>query len=183
MRARSTWLAASAVLLAAGCADDRSPVAVPAPPPPAAEVAAASSGGACRLLDFAVIAEHTGGTFDVAAATDQGDTHTCVVRAQGAVLPELTLAVTDTSIDAATFTADVQPSGATKVTRLGKVAYRRTLPRTAHSGPAAEVGWLAAEDRLASLRWTSPEGTAAAEVTEATGKLVALAKVIDTRQL
>ncbi|MFI2713175.1 hypothetical protein ACH495_23930 [Micromonospora sp. NPDC018662] len=182
MRAR-TWLAVSAVLLATGCADDRSPVAVPAAPPPAGPAAAASSGGACRLLDFAVIAAHTGGTFDVAAATDQGDTHTCVVRAQGAVLPELTLAVTDTSIDAATFTADVQPRGAATVAKLGKVAYRRTLPKTANAGPVAEVGWLADEDRLASLRWTSPKGTAAAEVAQATGKLVALAKVIDTRQL
>ncbi|WP_254909602.1 hypothetical protein, partial [Micromonospora sp. NBS 11-29] len=155
MRARS-WLAASAVLLATGCADDAPRVAVPAAPPPPAEVTAASSGGACRLLDFAVIAAHTGGTFDVAAATDRGDTHTCVVRAQGAVLPELTLAVTDTSIDAATFTADVQPRGATKVSKLGTIAYRRTLPRTADAGPVAEVGWLATEDRLASLRWTSP---------------------------
>ncbi|WBB72144.1 hypothetical protein O7602_20795 [Micromonospora sp. WMMD1128] len=182
MRAR-TWLATSAVLLATGCADDASPVAVPAPPPPAAPAVAASSGGACRLLDFAVIAEHTGGAFDVAAATERGDTHTCVVRARDAALPELTLAVTDTSIDAATFTADVQPRGAVKVAKLGRIAYRRTAPKTKTAGPVAEVGWLAAGDRLASLRWTSPEGTATAEVEKATGKLVALAQVIDTGQL
>ncbi|MEE3920179.1 hypothetical protein V2I01_23965 [Micromonospora sp. BRA006-A] len=91
-----------------------------------------------------MIAEHTGGTFDVAAATERGDTHTCVVRRR-AVLPELTLSVTETSIDAATFALDVQPSGAAKINKLGKAAYRRTLPKTAKSGPAAEVGWLATE--------------------------------------
>ncbi|MEU4789478.1 hypothetical protein ACFWRG_06005 [Micromonospora tulbaghiae] len=181
MRAR-IWLAVPAVLLAAGCTEEPTESGPPAPPPPV-PVAAASSGGACRLLDFAVIAEHTGGTFDVAAATERGDTHTCVVRAAGAVLPELTLSVTETSIDAATFALDVQPSGAAKISKLGKAAYRRTLPKTAKSGPAAEVGWLATEGRLATLRWTAPAGTAKAEAEKTAGKLVTLAKVIDTRQL
>ena len=182
MRAR-TWLAASAVLLTAGCAREVPPVAAPAAEPRAVEVSAASSGGACRLLDFAVIAKHTGGRFDVAAAMDKGDTHTCVVRAERAVLPELTLTVTDTSIDTSTFTLDVLPRGAKKVTKLGKVAYRHTLPKTAKNGPVAEVGWLAGEGRLATLRWTSPRGTATAEADKVAGKLVTLAKVIDTRQL
>ncbi|MDO3682360.1 hypothetical protein [Micromonospora sp. C28ISP2-4] len=182
MRAR-IWLAVPAVLLAAGCAEEAPTETGPPAPPPPVPVAAASSGGACRLLDFAVIAEHTGGTFDVAAATERGDTHTCVVRAAGAVLPELTLSVTETSIDAATFALDVQPSGAAKISKLGKAAYRRTLPKTAKSGPAAEVGWLATEGRLATLRWTAPAGTAKAEADKTAGKLVTLAKVIDTRQL
>jgi hypothetical protein len=182
VRAR-IWLAVPAVLLAAGCAEEAPTVAVPTEPRPPVAVAAASSGGACRLLDFAVIAEHTGGEFDVAAATERGDTHTCVVRAAGAVLPELTLSVTETSIDAATFTLDVQPGGATKITKLGKAGYRRTLPKTAKAGPVAEVGWLATEGRLATLRWTAPTGTAKAEADKTAGKLVTLAKVIDTRQL
>ncbi|WP_431942012.1 hypothetical protein [Micromonospora marina] len=182
MRAR-IWLVVPAVLLAAGCADEGPTGAGPPAPPPPVPVAAASSGGACRLLDFGVIAEHTGGTFDVAAATERGDTRTCLVRSAGAVLPELTLSVTETSIDAATFTLDVQPSGAAKISKLGKAAYRRTLPKTAKSGPAAEVGWLDTEGQLATLRWTAPRGTAKAEADKTAGKLVALAKVIDTRQL
>ncbi|MET7469562.1 hypothetical protein ACFYON_13825 [Micromonospora sp. NPDC005686] len=182
MRAR-TWLAVPAVLLAAGCAEEAPTVAGPPDPPPPVAVVAASSGGACRLLDFAVIAEHTGGTFDVAAATERGDTYTCVVRAAGAVLPELTLSVTDTSIDAATFALDVQPRGAAKISKLGKAAYRRTLPKTAKSGPVAEVGWLDTEGRLATLRWTAPAGTAKGEADKTAGKLVTLAQVIDTRQL
>ncbi|MEW2440367.1 hypothetical protein [Micromonospora marina] len=182
MRAR-IWLVVPAVLLAAGCADEGPTEAGPPAPPPPVPVAAASSGGACRLLDFAVIAEHTGGTFDVAAATERGDTHTCLVRSAGAVLPELTLSVTETSIDAATFTLDVRPGGAAKISKLGKAAYRRTLPKTAKSGPAAEVGWLDTEGQLATLRWTAPPGTAKAEADRTAGKLVTLAKVIDTRQL
>nr|WP_204342330.1 hypothetical protein [Micromonospora terminaliae] len=176
-------MAASAVLLTAGCAKEAPPVAVPAAEPKAVEVSAASSGGACRLLDFAVIAKHTGGRFDVAAAMDKGDTHTCVVRAERAVLPELTLTVTDTSIDTSSFAIDVLPRGAKKVTKLGKTAYRHTLPKTATNGPAAEVGWLAGEGRLATLRWTSPRGTSTADADKVAGKLVSLAKVIDTRQL
>ncbi|MGK5444427.1 hypothetical protein ACSNN7_21760 [Micromonospora sp. URMC 105] len=177
------WLTASAVLLTAGCGAQPRPVAVPPVEPVTVEVAAASSGGACRLLDFAVIEEHTGVRFDVAAASDKGDTHTCVVRSGSAALPELTLTVTDTSIDVATFNADVLPGGTTKVSKLGQVAYRRTLAKTAKQGPVAEVGWLATEDRLATLRWTCAPRAAKAEAEELTGKLVALAKKINTRAM
>ncbi|MFC8618765.1 hypothetical protein ACFT9M_20450 [Micromonospora purpureochromogenes] len=177
------WLTASAVLLTTGCGAQPRPVAVPAVDPVTVEVAAASSGGACRLLDFAVIEEHAGVRFDVAAASDKGDTHTCVVRAEGATLPELTLTVTDTSIDVPTFNADVLPDGATKVSKLGQVAYRRTVAKTAKHGPVAEVGWLATEDRLATLHWTCERGAPKAEAEELTGKLVSLAKKINTRAM
>ncbi|SCL22005.1 hypothetical protein GA0070624_2442 [Micromonospora rhizosphaerae] len=177
------WLAGVAVVLTAGCATEAGPVAVPAVEPVTVEVAAASSGGACRLLDFAVIAKHTGARFDVAAASERGDTHTCVVRAERSVLPELTLTVTETSIDVSTFTADVLPDGATKVTKLGRIAYRRTLPKTAKLGPAAEVAWLATDGRLATLRWTCPRGADEATAEEVAGKLVSLAKLVDTRRI
>lgn len=177
------WLAGVAVVLTAGCATEAGPVAVPAAEPVTVEVAAASSGGACRLLDFAVIAKHTGGRFDVAAASERGDTHTCVVRAERAILPELTLTVTETSIDKTTFTMDVLPDGAEKVSKLGKIAYLRTLPKTAKVGPSAEVGWLATEGRLATLRWTCPRGTDKATAEAVAGKLVNLAKAIDTRRM
>ncbi|MFE9691230.1 hypothetical protein [Micromonospora sp. NPDC005806] len=176
------WLSGATVVLTAGCASE-APVVVPAAEPAAVEVAAASSGGACRLLDFGVIAQQTGGKFDVAAAVDKGDTHTCVVRAERALLPELTLSVTDTSIDTTTFTLDVLPRGAKKITKLGKIAYRQTLPKTAKVGPAAEVGWLATEGRLVTLRWTCPKGTDEAEAEKVGGRLVTLAKALDTRRL
>ena len=178
---RRIWLAGVAVVLTAGCATQAEPVAVPAAEPVTVEVAAASSGGACRLLDFAVIARHTGVRFDVAAASERGDTYTCVVRAEGAVLPELALTVTDTSIDKSTFATDVLPDGAEKATNLGRIAYLRTLPKTGTVGPSAEVGWLATEGRLATLRWTCPPGTDKATAEAVAGKLVNLAKAIDTR--
>jgi hypothetical protein len=178
-----TWLLASAVLLTAGCAAEKTPVAMPAVEPVTIEMAAASSGGACRLLDYAVIAKHTGGKFDVAAAVDKGDTHTCVIRAEQALLPELTLTLSDTSIDASGFSMDVLPRGAKKISKLGKIAYRRTVPKSGKLGPAAEVGWLAAEGRLVMLRWTCPPGTATEQADKLATKLIELGKVLDTRKL
>ncbi|WFE64616.1 hypothetical protein [Micromonospora sp. WMMD714] len=178
------WLAGVTVLLTTGCGPaEADPVRLPAEEPAAVEVEAASSGGACRLLDFAVIEEHTEVRFDVAAASERGDTRTCVVRATDASWPELTLTVTDTSIDVATFTADVLPEGATKVTKLGQAGYRRTGPKAAKHGPTAEVGWLAAEDRLAVLRWTCPPGDDRATAGAVASRLVDLARKLDTRSL
>ncbi|MEV4200632.1 hypothetical protein [Micromonospora globbae] len=184
MRVRArTWLAASAVLLTAGCASEREPVALPPPAPIALDVPAASSGGACRLLDFAVIEQHVNVRFDVAAASERGDTHTCVVRAGQATLPELTLTVTETSMDKATFAADVVPDSAGKVTGLGQQAYRRTTGAAGGHGPAAEVGWLSTDGRLATLRWTTPKGTARSAAEKLVAGLTALAKTVNTRAL
>jgi hypothetical protein len=170
-----------AAMLAAGCGTEAEPVAVPPPVPVAADVAAASSGGACRLLDFDVIEQHVGFRFDVAAASETGDSHTCVVRAGRAALPELTLTVTETSIDAATFTADVMPDKATKVSGLGQKAYRGTASAKGAAGPVAEVGWLDAEGRLATLRYAIPRGTDNTDAENLTTTLVALAQQLDTR--
>ncbi|MER5337266.1 hypothetical protein [Micromonospora sp. NPDC002717] len=173
-----------AVLLATGCgAEAAEPVAVPPPAPIAVDVAAASSGGACRLLDFGVIEQHAGVRFDIAAASETGDSHTCVVRAEQATLPELTLIVTEASIDAATFTADVVPEKAAKVTGLGQKAYRRTLSAKGAFGPVAEVGWLATEGRLATLRYTTPADTAKADADKLADALIALAKQVDIRAI
>ncbi|MGS2614551.1 hypothetical protein ACVCAH_08485 [Micromonospora sp. LZ34] len=182
MHGRSV-VAGVAVLLVAGCAAEAEPVAVPPPAPISIDVPAASSGGACRLLDFAVIEEHAQVRFDVAAASARGDSHTCVVRSGTASLPELTLTVSKTSIDAATFTEDVVPEKAAKVSGLGQKAYRRTSAAADGHGPVAEVGWLAGGGRLATLRWTSPRGTDRGAVDDLVDGLVALAKKVDTRAL
>ncbi|MEU8333727.1 hypothetical protein [Micromonospora sp. NPDC048839] len=171
-------------LLVSGCAAEAEPVAVLPPPVPiAVDVAAASSGGACRLLDFAVIEQLVKVRFDVAAASEQGDTHTCVVRAGGAALPELTLSVSETTIDKATFGADVVPDRAAKITGLGQQAYRRTTAAASGHGPVAEVGWLASDGRLATLSWTGARGSERAAAEKVTADLAALAKKVDTRAL
>jgi hypothetical protein len=177
------WLAGVAVLLVAGCGREAEPVAVPAAEPVPVQMTAASAGGACRLLDFVVIQKHAGTRFDIAAASQRGDTHTCVVRAEKAVLPELTLTVTDTSMDVPTFDADVLPDGARKVSKLGQVGYRRTAAASGRDGPAAEVGWLAAEGRLATLRYICPHGSARSAADAVADKLVNLARAVDTRAL
>ncbi|MEU4778143.1 hypothetical protein [Micromonospora sp. NPDC023633] len=169
------------VLLVTGCGAEAEPVAVPPPAPVA--VAAASSGGACRLLDFGVIEQHAGFRFDVAAAGATGDSHTCVVRVGRATLPELTLTVTETSIDAATFASDVVPEKAAKVSGLGQRAYRRTTSAKGALGPVVEVGWLAAEGRLATLRYATPGDAGKAEAEKLTTALVALARQLDTRAI
>ncbi|MGW3604020.1 hypothetical protein [Micromonospora sp. NPDC005161] len=176
-------VAGLAGLLVSGCAAEAEPVAVPPPAPIAVDVPAASSGGACRLLDFTVIEQLVKVRFDVAAASERGDTFTCVVRAERAALPELTLSVTDTKIDKATFGADVVPDKATKVTGLGQQAYRRTIAAASGRGPVAEVGWLASEGRLATLSWTAASGAQRSAAEKLTGDLVALAKKVNTRAL
>ncbi|MET8357140.1 hypothetical protein [Micromonospora sp. NPDC005171] len=170
-------------LLVSGCADEAEPVAVPPPVPIAVDAAAASAGGACRLLDFAVIEQVVKVRFDVAAASEQGDTHTCVARAEGATLPELTLSVTETTIDKASFGADVVPDKAAKVTGLGQQAYKRTTAAASGRGPVAEVGWLAADGRLATVSWTAARGSERSAVEKLTGDLATLAKKVDTRAL
>ncbi|WP_030489386.1 hypothetical protein [Micromonospora chokoriensis] len=176
-------VAGLAGLLVSGCAADAEPVAVPPPVPIAVDVAAASSGGACRLLDFTMIEQVVKTRFDVAASSEQGDTHTCVVRAAGATLPELTLSVTETTIDKASFGADVVPDKAAKVTGLGQQAYKRTTAAASGRGPVAEVGWLATDGRLASLSWTGARGAERQVAEKLTGDLVVLAKKVDTRAL
>ncbi|MFF5171021.1 hypothetical protein ACFY3U_00115 [Micromonospora sp. NPDC000089] len=173
-------LPAAVVLLTTACAAQDAPaVALPEPAPVTVEVAAASSGGACRLLDFATIAKHTGDRFDVAAASDQDDTHTCVVRTATASWPELSLTVTDTPIDAAGFTADVRPDGSVAVPKLGRAGYRRVTAGTTKHGPVAEVGWLAQEERLGVLRWTGRPGAARAAADAQAGRLITLARTLD----
>ncbi|MFG1778294.1 hypothetical protein ACGFIR_10715 [Micromonospora sp. NPDC049051] len=172
-----------AVLLVTGCGAETEQVAVPPAAPVAVDVAAASSGGACRLLDFGVIEQHAGVRFDVAAASATGDSQTCVVRVGREALPELALTVTKTSIDAATFAADVVPEKAAKVSGLGERAYRRTISAKGDVGPVAEVGWLAAEGRLATLRYATARDADKAEAEKLTTALVALAQGLDTRAI
>ncbi|MGQ5260078.1 hypothetical protein ACTWLT_04920 [Micromonospora sp. ZYX-F-536] len=176
-------VAGLAGLLVSGCGAEAEPVAVPPPAPIAVDVAAASSGGACRLLDFTVIEQVVKVRFDVAAASERDDTYTCVLRAERAALPELTLAVTETKIDKATFGADMVPDKAAKVTGLGQQAYRRTLAAAGGDGPVAEVGWLAGDGRMAELTWTGGRGTERSAAEKRTADLIALAKKVDTRAL
>jgi hypothetical protein len=165
-----TRITALLVLLAAGGCT-RAAADPPTPPAPVATQWPASvAGGACQLLDYDAIADALGVRFDVAAASRQGQTYTCVVQNSKASRPDLMLAVTETPADPAIFRSTMVPKGAQAQTGLGKAAYRARV-----AGDGVEVGWLSGDKRLITLRYTAAPGGKAVAI-EA---LVALAKEVD----
>jgi len=120
--------------------------------------AASAAGGACQLLDFYAVAQFVGITFEVAAAAQKDATATCVLQRGGAAgYPDLTLAVTPTTVPASAFKATTAPPGAGDVAALGQAAYQlvRAAPGTdpAGPGPAVEIGWLSKKGQLMVVRY------------------------------
>jgi hypothetical protein len=153
------------------------PAAVTAPTP--TRWPAAVAGGACYLLEYEIIEQVVGTSFDVAAASDTDETFTCVVQTKGESFPDLTLAVTATDADAAVFKSTMQPKGAAPVAGLGKIGYTLTTPAGGGAGPGIEVGWLSGNGRIMVLRYRFPATTGAADAGALAPKMVALAKKVD----
>lgn len=135
------------------------------------------------MLDYAAIEAALKVRFDVAAASQQGKTITCVVRHSEASHPDLVLAVSPTTVDASVFRTAVVPSKAQTVSGLGKAAYQARIAGGKADGPAVEVGWLSADKRLLSLRFTLAPGANAAEADALAAPLVDLAKKVDQIKL
>jgi hypothetical protein len=137
---------------------------------------AAAAGGACQLLDFFAVEQLIGVQFEVAASAQRDTTATCVLQKSGAGYPDLTLAVTPTTVAAAAFKAAVPPAGAADLPGLGLAAYRIVLPAAAPDptapGPAVEVGWLTRKSQLMLVRYRlaadKPQSEADALVTRVT---------------
>ncbi|HEX7743769.1 MAG TPA: hypothetical protein VF462_00705 [Micromonosporaceae bacterium] len=184
MRGR-VWLAGAGLLALGGCNGQATePVAPPEPSPLVLPVEpAAAAGGACRLLDFAVIAQTTGARFTVAVATRHANTQTCVLQAGSSSRPDLALSVTPTTADAEVFADAMVPKGAQRVKALGKAAYRITTSPGQDHGPGVEVGWLSGDRRLIYLRYTFTAGQNPPAAEAFAPKLVALAKKVDSRRL
>ena len=120
--------------------------------------------------------------FDIAAASQSGQTTTCVVQSEQADLPDLTLTISKTSADADVFKSDVVPDkGATAIKGLGLAAYqapvaaakdcrRRARALLAHQRQAPDV---------AALHRPALDAPRAARRHSAR-KLVALAKQVET---
>jgi hypothetical protein len=178
-------LVALTLVTAAGCANaDAHPQTTAASVPSPVRLPAETAGGACYLLDYDVIEQIVGTSFDVAAASEANDTFTCVLQqAKDASYPDLTLAVSATDADATTFKSTVQPKGAAPVTELGKIGYTVTLPPTADAGPTIEVGWLSGNSRILIVRYRFPATATPDDVGALTPKVVALAKKIDQTSL
>lgn len=177
------WLAGIGLLLVAGCSSQQDVGTMSVPGPTTTrDPAAAAAGGVCRLLTFDTVEKATGIRFDVAAAGKQGKSQTCVIRSERAIKPDLTLAVSRTSIDLAGFKADVVPRGAKMVKGLGQAGYQGvTTPK--EYGPAAEVGWLTKDGQLAVLRYHLPAGQGRTVANEISVKLVTLAKQLQKKKL
>jgi hypothetical protein len=188
MRVRSkimpVVLAGVALLTVAGCANaDAHPQTTAVSVPSPTRLPAGTAGGACYLLDYDVIEQIVGTSFDVAAASEANDTFTCVLQqAKDASYPDLTLAVSATDADATTFKSTVQPKGAAPVTELGRIGYSVTQSPAA-AGPSVEVGWLSGNSRILILRYRFPATATPDEVNALTPKLVALAKKVDQTSL
>ena len=126
---------------------------------------AAAAGGACQLLDFFAVEQFVGVQFEVAAAAQRDSTATCVLQKSGVGYPDLTLALTPTTVAAAAFKATTAPPGASDLAGLGQAAYQlvRPAPGTdpAGPGPAVEIGWLSRQNQLMVVRYRLPGGQTA----------------------
>lgn len=136
----------------------------------------ATAEGACHLLDVALVAEVIGIRFDIAAASRQGATYTCLLRPLANPHPGLALSITATTIDATILREEVAPRGARAVKGLGKAGYQATVAGSGAQRPAVEVGWLSGDQRLISLRYTVADGEDPAELAP---RLLTLARRID----
>jgi hypothetical protein len=142
---------------------------------------AAQAGGACQLLDYGVVEQIIGLTFEVAAGGRQDATYTCVLQRTGGTVPDLSLAVTPTTATPTIFRTALAPKGSTAVTGLGKVAYRAgvaPVPK-AGRGSGIEIGWLSGNNRILVLRCTLAADATPETVAQLTTKLVELALAVD----
>lgn len=173
------FLAVAAVLVAGCSRAGAHPKAAAAAEPTRSRPPAGAAGGACQLLDYDLVARILGVTFDVAAASQNASTFSCVLQARGASYPDLVLTVTPTKVNQKAFRTAVMPKGATAVADLGKVGYSAPAPPLGAAGPGVEVGWLSVNGRLIVLRYRLPSGAAPEMVAALTPKLVLLAMEVD----
>ncbi|MEU4621499.1 hypothetical protein AB0G04_16190 [Actinoplanes sp. NPDC023801] len=188
MPKRLAAIGAAVVLAVAGCSDSGDESATLVTPVPSvsaadqlAEQPAASAGGACILWDYAFIEETIGIRFAVAASDQIDDTSTCVVQTTTAAWPDLSLSVVETtSANADVFLDTRMPAKATKLTGLGRAAYRLNTKASAEHGPTVEIGWLSEAKQLQTVRFTFAKGASAADVKSMNTKLLSLAKGLST---
>jgi len=165
------------VLMLAGCGNDANAGTGNHP-------GAATAGRACQVIEYDVVAKATGITFDSAGGAQSGDTYTCVLGITGKTFPDLTLAMTPSTISPIIFIATVRPSSSLDIDQLGVEAYQATLePKTAAdgtvSGPVLELGWISASKRLVFLKYAFAATATPADVDAFAPKLVNLAVSID----
>jgi len=169
-------MALLALLASAGCSGG--PAKAGATPSPS-RWPAAVAGGACHLFEYEVVEQIIGVSFDVSAAVQQAGGYSCVLQKKDRSYPDLTLAVSPTTADVNVFRSTVVPKNSTVVSDLGRLGYSAALPAAGGAGPAVEVGWLAGNSRLLTLRYRFEVGVDPGTVPALVPKLVQLAQRID----
>jgi hypothetical protein len=164
-------------LFAGGCGGDAA--ADPGVEPIEHDWPAALPGGACTLLNYDAVETATGVRFAASAAAQAEETDTCALTSDAGTFPDLVLAVTPSQVDKASYVATMPPAGSVPVPKLGQAAYRAVTPAKGGAGPQVEVGWLSANGRLMSLRFTFAPGATKADVDGLAAPLVELAKSVD----
>jgi hypothetical protein len=174
---RLVKLAAVALLAVpvSGCGSDAA--AAPLDPPPRT-YSAAAAGGACNVLDYGMIAEALGATFDTAGSASKDHTYTCAVTKAGQSYPDLSFSIAAVGADPDVYKQALVPKGAKTVGGLGKVAYQTTAAAGGDHGPRVEVGWLTGQKAMV-LRYTFPKAATAEDIAALAPKLITLAKKID----
>jgi hypothetical protein len=172
-----TVLALLFAVALSGCGTDAA--ADPGEAPIEPDWPAALPGGACTLLNYDTIEAAVGVRFTASAAAEAEGTNTCALTSDGGTYPDLVLAVTASEVDKASYNASMPPAGSAPVAQLGQTAYRFVAPARDAAGPQVEVGWLSANGRIMSLRFTFPPDAAQDQVNGLVGKLVELARTVD----
>jgi len=145
---------------------------------------AATAGRACQLIEYDVVATALGTQFDTAGGAQSGDTYTCVLGVQGKPYPDLTFAMSPTTVSPLIFSVTMTPPGATAVDQLGVSAYQVVLPPVSAadgtaSGQGLEVCWLSSRNMLVVLRYTYPATATADQIAKIAAGLVVLAQQVD----
>jgi hypothetical protein len=147
---------------------------------------AATAGRACQLIEYDVVATALGTQFDTAGGAQSGDTYTCVLGVQGKPYPDLTFAMSPTTVSPLIFSVTVPPSGATAVDQLGVSAYQVVLPPVSApdgtaSGTGLEVCWLSSRNLMVVMRYTYQASATPDDMAKIAAGLVVLAKQVDAQ--
>ncbi|HEX6872475.1 MAG TPA: hypothetical protein VF163_15365 [Micromonosporaceae bacterium] len=158
--------------LLSGCDRDAAADAGRRPP-------AAAAGAACQLIEYDLVANILGTRFDTAGGARKDATLTCALTQAEQPYPDLTLAVTASTASEVIFKATVEPSGSLPVKALGRTAYRLFPEPVRGGGPAVELGWLSAKNRIFVLRYTFPAEATDEQAQQLFPKMLTLARTID----
>jgi hypothetical protein len=183
----------AALLLAlAACSDEGTPesgepvdtaanetTATEAQEPAPVELDLAEAEGACPFIDSAQLNSVTGEDFRFASG-GQGDDApaqmTCAVQTGEAAYPDLTLFVIGTEAGVEVYEEELA-DGTEAIDDLGEAGYWIVHTEDTGAGPAMEMGWFDA-GTIFEMRYTTPEGTDAAAVSDLVPGFIELAKGI-----